>query len=31
MIRALASMLFLVACGGGGPGKLMVDTPALPY
>jgi hypothetical protein len=24
-------MLFLAACGGGGPGKLAVDSPALPY
>jgi len=31
MLRALASALFLVACGGGGPGKLAVDSPALPY
>lgn len=32
MTRALAFLILsLAACGGGGAGKIMADTPVLPY
>ncbi len=30
-IGALAAAATLAGCGGGGAGKIMADTPALPY